>query len=559
MRTINKIFLIGVLSTNIALADTIALDSLGFNAGYAKMFYEQENKKNPPSTEINLNDDFLNLEAYTTFTVFNSATIKPTINYILNINSEFTNHTLLMGVNKYFNFESYKLYAGALVGAGVLEWDYNPVGNTIANDYSATSFVGGLQVGAEYPLSDRLLLNINTKYLMHDYAMEITPSALTHTLITHNATASISIGLRFLFGEIAPYKPEAEQDEPEVEPKPKPEIDSDSDGVFDSSDKCPNTPIDSIVDDNGCIVNLSISMLKMKKRSTDATPTISGTVSPMAKSLNIEIKDRDNLLDIIGFSTLDKNASLDKKGNWRVDIPKLEDGKYSAIATANFGERYGFVEAEDNFEVDTTGPKITMLDIADFSQEVSPTIYGEVDSDAVYITIKVEDLNGSIVEIKEVSLSDNGNWSAKMSTLLDGKYRAIVTAIDDLDNISTATEDGFEINTGLFTLNIIFEKMSFVIREEYEEDVRKFAEYLSKFPMYKTEIKAYTCNSGSKKYNLRLSKKRAKAVYYKLIELGIDSSRMSHQGYGEDFPKVSNKTEEGRIQNRRIEAVVIKK
>ena len=38
-----------------------------------------------------------------------------------------------------------------------------------------------------------------------------------------------------------------------------------------------------------------------------------------------------------------------------------------------------------------------------------------------------------------------------------------------------------------------------------------------------------------------------------LIENGIASNRLSHQGFGEERPLDSNKTREGRANNRRVE------
>ncbi len=126
------------------------------------------------------------------------------------------------------------------------------------------------------------------------------------------------------------------------------------------------------------------------------------------------------------------------------------------------------------------------------------------------------------------------------------------------NKISNKTKDILESSSEIFTLNIIFEKMSYEIKPEYEKDIRKFADYLIKYPTYKAEIKAYTDSYGSQKYNLMISKKRAKSVYEKLLEFNIDSKRMSHEGFGKKFPKVSNDTKSGRAKNRRVEVVVIK-
>ena len=52
---------------------------------------------------------------------------------------------------------------------------------------------------------------------------------------------------------------------------------------------------------------------------------------------------------------------------------------------------------------------------------------------------------------------------------------------------------------------------------------------------------------------MTLSRKRAEAVKNKLIELGIDSSRLEVEAYGETQPKGDNTTSVGRANSRRVE------
>ncbi|HQP02236.1 MAG TPA: OmpA family protein, partial [Bacteroidia bacterium] len=59
--------------------------------------------------------------------------------------------------------------------------------------------------------------------------------------------------------------------------------------------------------------------------------------------------------------------------------------------------------------------------------------------------------------------------------------------------------------------------------------------------------------------NLLLSKNRAKAVYDYLITLGIEATRLSHNGFGQTKPVAPNTTEKGKSLNRRTEFVVLKK
>lgn len=58
--------------------------------------------------------------------------------------------------------------------------------------------------------------------------------------------------------------------------------------------------------------------------------------------------------------------------------------------------------------------------------------------------------------------------------------------------------------------------------------------FLQKNPGVKVEVKGYADELGGEDYNIKLSEKRAKAVYDLLVDAGIESSRITFKGYGED-------------------------
>ncbi len=69
-------------------------------------------------------------------------------------------------------------------------------------------------------------------------------------------------------------------------------------------------------------------------------------------------------------------------------------------------------------------------------------------------------------------------------------------------------------------------------------------------------VVGYTCTIGSEKVNQRLSEQRANAVKEYLMSKGIDESRITSEGKGENDPVASNSTEETRKLNRRVEMTV---
>ncbi len=75
----------------------------------------------------------------------------------------------------------------------------------------------------------------------------------------------------------------------------------------------------------------------------------------------------------------------------------------------------------------------------------------------------------------------------------------------------------------------------------------------------KVRIEGHTDSKGSKRSNLRLSGKRAKAVRSYLISKGIAKGRMVSKGYGESKPIADNGTPDGREQNRRVEIHILER
>ena len=81
-------------------------------------------------------------------------------------------------------------------------------------------------------------------------------------------------------------------------------------------------------------------------------------------------------------------------------------------------------------------------------------------------------------------------------------------------------------------------------------------EVLQTYPQSTVNIVGHTDSTGAAEYNMMISKKRAAAVAAYIEEQGIESSRITASGEGEENPIASNDTPEGRAQNRRVEATI---
>lgn len=71
------------------------------------------------------------------------------------------------------------------------------------------------------------------------------------------------------------------------------------------------------------------------------------------------------------------------------------------------------------------------------------------------------------------------------------------------------------------------------------------------------EIIGHTDDVGDDDYNQELSEQRAQSVYNYLAETGMDITKVVVIGMGEKMPIASNKTDEGRAENRRVEILLL--
>lgn len=70
------------------------------------------------------------------------------------------------------------------------------------------------------------------------------------------------------------------------------------------------------------------------------------------------------------------------------------------------------------------------------------------------------------------------------------------------------------------------------------------------------EVQGHTDNTGTPLHNERLSQNRAQAVVDALVRLGVNSTRLTAKGYGQDKPLVPNVTEANRARNRRVQLII---
>lgn len=107
------------------------------------------------------------------------------------------------------------------------------------------------------------------------------------------------------------------------------------------------------------------------------------------------------------------------------------------------------------------------------------------------------------------------------------------------------------------SLNVEFDTDKAMVKDKYYDEIKKVSNFMKEFPDTNVTVEGHTDEIGSQEYNQALSESRAKSVrQYMIDKFGMDGSRISAVGYGEELPVATNDTEEGRQKNRRVDAVM---
>jgi outer membrane protein OmpA-like peptidoglycan-associated protein len=104
-----------------------------------------------------------------------------------------------------------------------------------------------------------------------------------------------------------------------------------------------------------------------------------------------------------------------------------------------------------------------------------------------------------------------------------------------------------------FKSAILFDVDKTALKEDATTELADLARVLKDYPDTVLVVEGHTDSTGSAAHNKKLSEQRAQSVIDVLAADGVDRSRLTAKGWGEDKPIQSNATADGRAQNRRVE------
>ena len=300
---------------------------------------------------------------------------------------------------------------------------------------------------------------------------------------------------------------EAEDDDGFRDDDGCPEPDNDGDGVADPLDLCPNAPeeVNGIDDEDGC-----------PERDADGDGVYDG-------------RDQcpEEAEDLDGFEDKDGCPDVDN------DVDGIPDSRDMCPMDAEDADGHEDGDGCPDRDNDEDG----LLDVNDTCPDKAEDDDGFEDKDGC------------------------PDYDNDQDGVLDGEdgcpvNAEVINGFEDSDGCPDEIPEELKKFTGVIP-DIKFKVNSDELLPSSYPTLDRAADVLIRYDGVRIEIQGHASSEGDDSYNLELSDRRAASVMRYLAGRGVDRSRLQSRGYGSTVPVATNRTEEGRSQNRRVEFRIV--
>ncbi len=132
-----------------------------------------------------------------------------------------------------------------------------------------------------------------------------------------------------------------------------------------------------------------------------------------------------------------------------------------------------------------------------------------------------------------------------------GIVRKFLIVFYSIIPLLTHAQSFIDTSISIATFDVQFDTDQAIIRPNDTSHLKTLIDTSINFESFSFLISAHTDEVGNDQYNQELSLRRSRAVGDYLIRNGIDSSKIYSSYHGEDQPKSTNQTEDGKQINRR--------
>lgn len=252
-----------------------------------------------------------------------------------------------------------------------------------------------------------------------------------------------------------------------------------------------------------------------------------------------------NETDVKG--SLDHSLFTRMPGYYISDYNVNEFDKYTSPYLSGQDENWEGKVTRLAYYIKTDAKQASMLQIARNYENAVKEIGGKIlVSEGRVIEGKIEK-NGAVTYVHIEAFNDGRNYD--VIVVETGAMKQDVVADAAALSASIAA-------TGKAAVyGIYFDTGKSVVKPESTQALEEITKLMKQNGSLTLYVVGHTDNVGALDYNLKLSADRADAIVKALISRGIVASRLKGAGVGPYCPVASNRAEEGKAKNRRVELV----
>lgn len=228
------------------------------------------------------------------------------------------------------------------------------------------------------------------------------------------------------------------------------------------------------------------------------------------------------------------------------DFEKYEPGALYGTADASWEGKTTFIR----YSLKSGAKQPSMLQIALNYENALKKIGGKIlygtSDDSKTVQGKIEK-GGSVTYVEAAAFNEGSKYW--LYIVEKGAMKQDVSADASALKASIAAT-GKAVAEGIF-----FEADKAAVKPESGPALDEIAKLLKQNPALKLYVVGHTANSGTLDSCLKLSSERADAIVKALVGKGVAAARLKAVGVGPYCPAASNRTEDGKAKNRRVELV----
>jgi len=252
-----------------------------------------------------------------------------------------------------------------------------------------------------------------------------------------------------------------------------------------------------------------------------------------------------NETDVKG--SLDHPLFTRMPGYYISDYNVKEFDKYTSPYATGQDENWEGKITRLEYYIKTGAQQASMLQIARNYENAVKKIGGKIlVSEGRVIEGKIEK-NGGVTYVHVEAYNDGRNYGVMVVETGTMKQDVVADA--------AALSASIAATGKVAVYGIYFDTGKSVVKPESSPSLEEITKLLKQNSSLSLYVVGHTDNVGALDYNVKLSTDRADAVVKALISRGIAASRLKGSGVGPYCPVASNRAEEGKARNRRVELV----